>query len=380
MIRYFLASVAIAICCSTANATVSITGASIASNTITITGAGFGTRDDNNTARSYLCKGWENFEDGIADSIFTANYGPERVSETSIQKTNSSYAAKGYYWGTPRTYTNVWGNTITAATSYGFHIDLQQETPNKQKKIFISGWFMFPEGFDDGIRHDTVNVDQTKFLSLSPLGTLGGSDGAKTYFQTRKATTIPLRTETEDGHASEGDSDPLFTYAPMGTWHRFDIYVDLTKPDGQKIHNWYVDGKKVPRTNQYYNNDAALTSSGVIDGFNYLSWLMFQFQGTDEYPWPQYMDDAYADFTQARVELSEYSTWDETAQHRKELQPPTSWSDTGITATFNQGQFSTGQTAYLYVVHDDGSVNASGYPITLGSGSGLRRLGLRVSE
>jgi hypothetical protein len=224
---------------------------------------------------------------------------------------------------------------------------------------------MFPEGFDTGISYDTAMADQTKFLALSPLGTLGGPDGAKTYFQTRKGTPIPLRTETEDGHASEGDTDALFGYAPMGTWHRFDIYVDLTKPDGQKIHNWYVDGKKAPRVNQYYNSDAALTSSGVIDGFNYLSWLMYQFQGDDAHPWPQYMDDAYADFTQARVELSEHASWDDTSQHRKELQIPISWSDSSITVTVNQGQFVSGQTAYLYVIDDAGAVNQAGYPVTI---------------
>lgn len=349
---------------------------------ITITGTGFGGHADNNANRPYICKGWENFESGVADSIFSANYGPELISGGTAQKQNSSYAARGYYWGTPRTYTNVWGQSITSATSYGFHIDLQQETPNKQKKIFISGWFMFPDGFDVGISYDTTMADQTKFLAVSPLGTLGGADGAKTYFQTRKSATIPLRTETEDGHPSEGDTDPLFSYAPMGSWHRFDIYVDLTKPDGQKVHTWYVDGKRVPRTNQFYNNDAALTARGVIDGFNYLSWLMYQFQGTDEYPWPQYMDDAYADFTQARVELSAYPSWDETAQHHKELQIPTVWSDTSITTTVNQGQFLAGQTAYLYVVHDDGAVNAAGYPVTIGGAgsSSVRPATLRGSN
>lgn len=363
----------------------SVTGTISHGQSVTITGTGFGSHADNNTTRDYICKGWENFESGVADSVFSGNYGPERISGTSIQKTNSTYAAKGYYWGTDRTYTNVWGNSITAATSYGFHIDLR---PSFAKKIFISGWFMFPTGFDTGISYDTVNTDQTKFLSLSPLGTLaGGADGAKTYFQTRKATpNIPLRTETEDGYLSEGDTDSLFNYAPMGTWHRFDIYVDLTKPDGQKIHDWYVDGKKITRINPYYNNDAALTTNGVIDGFNYLSWLMFQFQGDDDHPWPQYMDDAYADFTQARVELSEYPTWDETAQHRKELQIPTSWSDTSVTINVNAGQFTTGQTAYLYVVHDDGSVNVNGYAVTIGGSGGggggatARKYQIRLAE
>jgi hypothetical protein len=329
-----------------------------------ITGANFGSHGDYNAQRNYIILAWENFESGVADSIFTANFGPELVIDTDVQKRNSKYAAKGYYWGTPKTYTNVWGKTITAATMYGFHFNLGDK--NYQKKVFISGWFMFPEGFDVGINYDATITDQTKFLSLTPLKTLnnGQSDGAKTYFQTRKGTTvIPLRTETEDGYLSEGDKDPLFNYAPMGTWHRFDIYVDLTKPDGQKIHNWYVDGKKIIRINNYYNNDAALIANGVINGFNYLSWLMFQFQGTDVPSWPQYMDDAFANLTQARVEISANPTWDETKQVHKEIQIPVSWTENSITIQLNLGSLEDGKPLYLYVVDDEGNVNLKGRPV-----------------
>ena len=328
---------------------------------VTIIGTGFGSHTDNNTTRPYLASGWENFETGAADSIFSANYGPELVTNTSLQKSNSNYAAKGYYWTTPQSYTNVWGVAKNTPYMFGFHLPLA----TFQKKIFISGWFMFPEGFDSGINYDTSMADQTKFLCMTPLGTLGGSDGAKTYFQTRKdLVDIPLRTETEDGHL-EGNDDPLFNYSPMGTWHRFDIYVDLTKPEGQKIHNWYVDGKKLPRTHEFYNVDANLTSSGVINGFNYLSWLMYQFEGDDTYTWFQYMDDAFADLTQARVEISESATWNETIQVRKEIQIPLTWSDTEITVSTNLGQFASSDTLYVYVINDDGTVSP-GYQITEG--------------
>ena len=331
---------------------------------VTIAGSGFGSHADHNTSREYLAAGWENFETGTADSIFTGNTGVALETNTALQKTNSSYAAKGYYWATPQAYTNVWGTAKNTALMYGFHLPLA----TFQKKIFISGWFMFPAGFDDGINYDTSMVDQTKFLCMTPLGTLDGSDGAKTYFQTRKdSVDIPLRTETEDGYYSEGDNDPLFNYSTMGTWHRFDIYVDLTKPDGQKIHNWYVDGKKISRTHEFYNSDADLIARGVGDGFNYLSWLMYQFQGDDTYTWFQYMDDAYADLTQARVEISEYATWSDTVQHRKEIQIPTAWSDTGITISANLGQFDPGDTAYLYVIDDAGAVS-TGYQITIPGG------------
>jgi hypothetical protein len=49
---------------------------------------------------------------------------------------------------------------------------------------------------------------------------------------------------------------------------------------------------------------------------------------------------------------------------------PSAWSSSSITATVNQGTFSNGQAAYLYVIDANGTVNASGYPLTFGQGQG----------
>ena len=146
---------------------------------LTITGTGFGLHADHNTTKDYLVAGWENFETGSADSIFKSNYGPELVTNTNLQKANSKYAAKGYYWETARTYTNVFGQTKNTNKMYGFHLPLA----TYEKKIFISGWYMFPEGFDIGINYDQSVTDQTKFLCLTPIGVPNdmGGDGAKTY-------------------------------------------------------------------------------------------------------------------------------------------------------------------------------------------------------
>ena len=328
---------------------------------LTITGIGFGLHADHNLKKDYLVAGWENFETGLADPIFNGNYGPELVTNTNVQKANSKYAAKGYNWETARPYTNVWGQSKNAKTMYGFYLSL----PTLQKKIFMSGWFMFPEGFDTGISYHTEVIDQTKFMGMTPLGTkvvdgVGGYPGGKTYFATRRgATTIPIMTNTEDGHLGEGTTTPLFNYAPMGTWHRYDIYVDLNQPEGKKIHNWYVDGLKLSRIYQNYNIDAKLIQAGISDGFNYLSWLMFQFQGSDNQVWPQYMDDAFANLTQARIEISESPVWDENKQTHKEIQIPLSWADTKIMVKINKGAFSSNQDLYLYVITDDGKISAA---------------------
>lgn len=100
----------------------------------------------------------------------------------------------------------------------------------------------------------------------------------------------------------------------------------------------------------------------------------------------RYFTDLYVDTSWSRVMLCNQSTWSAThvtAQNqylpleskRCEIQPTTQWTqgsqggnpDT-IRFTLNQGGFTAGQTAYLYVVDSNGVANTQGYPILI-SGS-----------
>ena len=77
-------------------------------------------------------------------------------------------------------------------------------------------------------------------------------------------------------------------------------------------------------------------------------------------------DDFYLDFTKARVELSDNPAWDETIQTHKEIQQPLSWSDNSVIIKVNQGSFTDGQQAYLYIIDENGTANANGYPVRIG--------------
>ena len=94
-----------------------------------------------------------------------------------------------------------------------------------------------------------------------------------------------------------------------------------------------------------------------------------------------YYDDVYlatgADAA-ARVEIGNASTY--SACTKLAIATPTSWADTSVTATVREGSFDNGDSVYLYVIDKDNAPSAGYGPITLGSGSGLRRLGLRVRE
>lgn len=79
-----------------------------------------------------------------------------------------------------------------------------------------------------------------------------------------------------------------------------------------------------------------------------------------------YFDDVYIDKGLSRVEICDVATWSSRAHC--EIQPPTAWSTTGVTATVNQGAFANGSTGYAFVIDSAGLVNATGDSVTFGEG------------
>jgi hypothetical protein len=79
------------------------------------------------------------------------------------------------------------------------------------------------------------------------------------------------------------------------------------------------------------------------------------------------VDDVYVDSTPQRVEVCSGSTW--AARNKCELQLPTSWADGSVTITAKTAQFTTGQTAYAYILDATNAPNANGFAITIDSGS-----------
>jgi hypothetical protein len=95
----------------------------------------------------------------------------------------------------------------------------------------------------------------------------------------------------------------------------------------------------------------------------------------------EYLDQIYIDNTPQRVFISNVSnlnsTWPNVNIHHDETQVPTSWSDSSIVFTFNQGSFATGEPLYLYVVDTNGNIS-NGFPIGNASDSPRAPTGLRV--
>jgi hypothetical protein len=84
------------------------------------------------------------------------------------------------------------------------------------------------------------------------------------------------------------------------------------------------------------------------------------------------LDDIYMNNSWARVVLGNASTY--AASTKLEIQPvdwtnPV-WSSTNINIKANTGSYTSGQTAYLYVIDAAGAVNANGFALKIGSGGG----------
>lgn len=77
-----------------------------------------------------------------------------------------------------------------------------------------------------------------------------------------------------------------------------------------------------------------------------------------------YWDNAYIDTSWAHVELGNAPTY--TASTLREIQPATSWSDSSITFTLNQGAFTDLSNVYVYVTDATGVVNPNGFRLVSG--------------
>jgi hypothetical protein len=78
-------------------------------------------------------------------------------------------------------------------------------------------------------------------------------------------------------------------------------------------------------------------------------------------------DSIYIDSIRARTMVCSGPAW--SAKGHCEIQIPSSWSTNSLTINANQGSFDGGDTAYLYIINQNGTVNPNGYPVTIGGGS-----------
>jgi len=147
-----------------------------------------------------------------------------------------------------------------------------------------------------------------------------------------------------------GNSTPFIPEA----WQTDEIVYALGGVDVKNgIFDYYRNGEKAGGDSQWIMRTAERPHRYEQFFFDQVS------NGTGPGPLWVYYDEIYLDDTWARVMICTRSIW--TMCKRKEIQIPTSWSDTNINIVLNFGDINIqNNTLYIYVIAEDGSVNQRG--------------------
>lgn len=145
---------------------------------------------------------------------------------------------------------------------------------------------------------------------------------------------------------------------PMaGTWAKIEVEVKHSSQNDGFINlreNGILKIYYVGPTDKYAGSIRSMAIGGYSRGYgNANQW--------------RYFADAYLDDTLARVVLANSPTL--STASIVEVQIPTAWSASSISASVNLGKFTPGQTAYLFVVDSAGTPSTVGTRVTVGAPS-----------
>lgn len=293
----------------------SISDVTISGSTITLSGSGFGTKS---TAAPIK---WDNMENGSYDSNWGFIYMNLPSIITSNGRAGSTYHAE-YDVTSTREGGPSWVNGV----------------PEKDE-IYLYYWAKkdWIWGTDGDTAYGNFKMNRVEH-------DVGGSN-PNIYWGW--GYTEYLASMLEYGTASDNNEFlDRETNWPDDTWVLIESYYKIDDSGNGIMEVWF-NGKSYSRVADCDMNATAMDGMH-IGVYNARSEGV---QSTDRF----YQDDIYFDNTRARVMLCATSTFD--ATQAKEIQIPTSWASTSISATFNQGAFGNGDTVYAFVVDSDGNVS-----------------------
>lgn len=311
---------------------VSVSGEFSHGATVTVVGEGFGTRGDFNNVNA---------------SWYGHRFMPFRVKDFDDQSLSSGgFNNPGSSWVLSRGGRTSLGHFATKyynGQRLGALSALQRGTTGEW---YLSYWFMMPAG--------TSSSKPFRIYGSGSAGNIYLASGGKLGFGIRGLSECSA---PECSSATVWGSPNSFQ---AGKWHRVEILMSQAENGRITV---LMDGKE-----QWSREQWLATSAGVYDGHTIDLGNMINAQedgGSNSPENNSYnFDDAYFDFTQARVEISDHPTW--SGSSVRELQVPVAWAGGMVSVAVNRGSFTEGASAYLYVIAADGSVNENGFPITFG--------------
>ena len=316
------------------------TGTFIHGSAITITGSAFG-------AGGKTPLTWDDFEDGTVGQNLAAS--PKVGTWTPQSQPTSQYSTTLHHSGNKAAYSS---KSIENSSMYTSVI-----VPNisgaLQDTFYYASWW--------GYWHANCSTPgQIKLIQM--WGTYQVGDYNPGFFHGGGSSTyIALE--------YSGISQQMWIdNAPPDVWAQYQLVLkqsDVNVANG--IIQIYLDG------NLIYNKVNVVTREKAGESWQALKpheGMTNQSGCTGNGVYA--LDDIYMNNSWARVVLGDAPTY--ATSTKFEIQPvnwqtPT-WSSSSINVKFNQGNYANGQTAYIYVVDTAGAVNANGFPVTIGSGSG----------
>lgn len=274
-----------------------------------LSGSGFGTRGDYGGSEDRL--NWKNltFASGIEEEGFTVNSG---LDTHWVHMTTGGRHARSPNW------VKRWNNGNIQ------YLQIQASMPTTT--FFFSSWQKW-----NNANGKTWRIWHSAAAGGDPRPDLWANYGTGSI-----AVDSPLAIQFVDGGAVE---------PPENEWFRLDVLM-REGGSGMLVDIW-ITGQN--GNNAIYTKDYA--GAGFDGAINPSLGA-----GEDNESESQYwgFQHVYYDFTAARVELADTNTW--AARTKSEIQLEKARSDTEITIVANAGSFTSGQTAYLYVVKEDRSV------------------------
>lgn len=314
---------------------------------ITISGSSFGTKLTGAPQR------WDNFESGTVGAIINGNN--PIVGEVWSDWVNTSSRPT---YGTGMLRTNSTRSAQSALT--GESTQCLQHIREANPEWYFTYWYYFDQADSERqskpwILYGSSNDEP---IAYAGWGQVAVDQGIRMSFIDGGSALTGWPPAYDGWWAG-----PDVTQA-RNRWIRIEVY--LKESSGANVQDasyrmWtYLNNGSPPVLGPYrYPKAVSRTGSG-----HWRQLMIGPYKGGGPATLHVYMDDIYIDSTQARVEICDTATW--AARTKCEIQIPSAWSTTSITATVNRGSFGATDNAYLYIVDSNGDANNNGYAITFG--------------
>jgi hypothetical protein len=296
---------------------------------------------------------WDDFEDGTADINAKAGRW-ERIQGLKIDSStqdrrheNSFYQGKyGFGGGTA----GFGGGT----DQYG--------------KWYASYWFKLDPNWVWGTGEvASSHLSNVKFFRIWHSGS--GRDNWVTAIHTFLNGNSAIAVVENCGDEADWFWSPR-TSIPVGSWNQFELeYKESSSRDSADgISRIWFNGKLVHSKNNW------ITRCSENDTPKRMNLVGFYNSWGNSPVYSYWQDDSYVVNSWSRVivgNAADCGSLNPVNCNQREIQPINYWGNSSISINFNQGSFNPGQTAYLYVVDENGNVNENGYPITIGGNSSV---------